>query len=298
MGKSAARFHDLTVKSALSAATATLAEAGVDNAAGDARRLLAHVLGIPHLDLIREPAKLLTDPDADRLSDLLARRRRHEPVSRIIGTRGFYGREFVISPATLDPRPDTETLVDVALPLARDIHRSTGRCRILDIGTGSGAILLTLLAELPYAIGVGTDISAGALATAARNAESLGVADRVSWHEGRTFGGTDGVFDLVVANPPYIPSGDIAVLAPDVRDYDPLMALDGGVDGLDVYRDIAAGLRTSLPRGAAVVEVGHGQATAVAELLGAVWPPIQLNRVWITDDLGGVARCVAVATHF
>jgi release factor glutamine methyltransferase len=222
----------------------------------------------------------------------------HEPVSRILGVRGFYGRTFRISPATLDPRPCTETVIEAALEIADREGWRERPIRILDVGTGSGALLVTLLAELPSATGIGTDISDGALAAARENARGLGVASRAAFLNRSILEGVDGTFDLLVSNPPYIPTGDIAALEPEVRDFDPAGALDGGVDGLDFYRALAAGLAGRVPAGWALVEVGAGQAAAVESIFrGAADGDAAAPEIRLWKDLGQHTRCVAVRTQ-
>ncbi len=214
--------------------------------------------------LAAEAARVLTRAEADRLDAVLARRLAHEPVARILGTKEFWSLPLRITPDVLVPRPDTETVVEAALAVApRDRAR-----RIVDLGTGSGAILLALLAELPAAIGIGTDRSARALAVARRNAESLGLAGRAHFVACQFGEAVAGACDLVVSNPPYIPTGDIAALAAEVRDFDPRLALDGGPDGLGAYRAIARdAARRLAPGGWLALEIGIGQAEAVTELL-------------------------------
>jgi release factor glutamine methyltransferase len=214
----------------------------------------------------------------------IARREAREPVSRILGEREFHGRPFRVTPDTLDPRPDTETLVQMALALMPKT------ARFLELGAGTGAVAVTLLAERPECFGVATDISAAALAVARGNAERHGVADRLRLLEGSWFEPVSGVFDIIVSNPPYIPAGDIAGLSPDVRSFDPRLALDGGADGLDAYRAIAAGAADRLvPGGHVAVEIGAGQAAEVAAifLLAGFLPAGQHL------DLGGHVRCLA-----
>ena len=282
----------------LRAATALLDQAGKPDAATDARRLVAHALGIDRESLLRDPE---FKPDAAalaRLAALLARRATHEPVARIVGERDFYGLSLAVGSATLDPRPDTETVVTIACHLARRRERpDDGPLRILDLGTGSGAIALALLTELPDAEAVATDISPAALEIAHANAVRLGLADRIRLLASNWLDQVDGAFHLIVANPPYIPTADIAGLAPEVAGWDPRAALDGGPDGLDAYRAILRGIgRVMAPGGWAVFEVGAGQAGAVlalAEGHGLVpapltWPPLR--------DLGGTLRCVVAAT--
>lgn len=267
----------------LAAATARLKAAGADTPTLDARLLLQAAAGLSREELILGPDRQLSPAELGRFADFVARRERHEPVSRILGDREFYGRSFMVTPATLDPRPDTETLIDAALPLMPP------GARILDLGTGTGAIAVTLLAERPDASGVATDLSPEALDVAARNAARTGVADRLRFLQGAWFSPVHGVFDLIVSNPPYIPAGDIAGLDADVRDFDPVLALAGGADGLDAYRAIASGAAAHLVAGGHVlVEIGAGQAEDVT----AVFAENGFRLASRHDDLGGHVRCL------
>jgi release factor glutamine methyltransferase len=287
-----------TVREMLQTATSLLDRAGKPEAATDARRLVAHALGVDREALLREPE---FKPDAaviSRLATFVARRAAHEPVARIVGEREFYGLSLSLGPATLDPRPDTETVVTIARHLAQHFaHAADGPLRILDLGTGSGAIALALLTELPDAKAVATDISPAALEIARANAVRLGLARRIEFVASDWLEQVEGTFHLVVANPPYIPTPDIAGLAPEVASWDPHAALDGGPDGLDAYRTILDGIdRVLAPRGWVVFEVGAGQAADVSELAAAhglvtappAWPLLR--------DLGGAVRCVVAAT--
>lgn len=270
-----------TARGLIAAARRDLIAADIDNSALDARLLLQHAAGLSHAMIAADPDQAVAAEAAERFRQLLSRRLSHEPVSRILGAREFYGREFLVTPDVLDPRPDTETLIAAALPLI------DGKSRILDLGAGSGAIIVTLLAERNGASGVAVDISLAALAVAGRNAALLGVADRLRLVEGSWFSGVDGRFDLIVSNPPYIPAGEIAGLEPDVRDYDPHLALAGGLDGLDAYRAIAAGAGAHLEAGGRVlVEIGAGQEDGVT----AVFAACGLNRLGCHRDLGGHVR--------
>ncbi len=263
-----------------------LAAHGVDTAALDARLLFQAASGLQHEDIVAEP-DLAVPPDVvARFSVLTQRRCKFEPVSRILGTREFYGRSFRVTPDVLDPRADTETLIGAALGLVK----GRGPLRILDLGTGSGAIVATLLAELPEASAVASDLSAAALAVAKGNAEALGVAGRASFVQANWFAGIGGKFDLIVSNPPYIPLGDIAGLAPDVREFDPARALDGGPDGLEAYRRLANGAGGHLaPKGHIVLEIGAGQENAVNELFIGQGFARESRHF----DLGAHIRCLA-----
>ncbi len=242
-----------TVETARRALTARFESAGNESAGLDARMLAGHVLGLDLTGLIASAQRRLTEDESARLEDVARRRVAGEPVARIVGEKEFWGLPLRLSPATLVPRPDTETVVELALELLR-ADGATGRpLRIADLGTGSGAILLALLSELPAATGFGTDISEQALQTAAANAVSAGLAPRATFIACDYASGLSGLFDLIVSNPPYIRAADIADLAVEVREYDPRAALDGGADGLDAYRALipqAAGL---LAPGAALI---------------------------------------------
>jgi release factor glutamine methyltransferase len=225
------------------------------------------------------------------MGNLAMRRLRREPVARIVGVKEFWSLPIAVSPATLVPRPETETLIEAALEIVEAEGASERPLRIVDLGTGSGAILLALLSELPGARGVGTDVSLDALKTARANAERLGFADRTGFTACDYGAALAGPFDLVVSNPPYIRLADIAGLAPEVRDNDPLRALDGGADGLDAYRVIAADTARLIgPRGHLLVELGAGQADAVAALFAACG----LQSGNARPDLAGVPRVLHI----
>ncbi|MCA0434856.1 MAG: peptide chain release factor N(5)-glutamine methyltransferase [Proteobacteria bacterium] len=251
----------------------------------DARLLLQHVTGLDHAGFVLETERALSAGEADQFERFLLRRLNHEPVSRILGWREFYGRRFAVTPDVLDPRADTESLVELALTLCTPPPK-----RILDIGSGSGAIIVSLLAEWPGARGVAVDISTAALEMTQRNAAALGVASRLTCLEGSIFAPVSGRFDLIVSNPPYIPAADVEALAPDVRAYDPHLALDGGTDGLSAYRIIAAGAAAHLEaRGLVVVEIGCGQQGDVK----AVFSASGMSFVKSKHDLAGVERALA-----
>jgi release factor glutamine methyltransferase len=242
----------------------TFRNAGLDSPDLDARILTGHALALDHTALASSGERKLTGDETSAIAELAARRLAHEPVARITGRKEFWGLELRVTPATLVPRPETETVVETALVAIPDKSRAL---RIADFGTGTGALLLALLSELTNATGVGTDISADALATAEDNATRLGFANRAEFVLCDYGAALHGPFDLVVSNPPYIASGEIAALAPEVRDYDPRLALDGGASGLDGYRAVVADARRILaPKGVLVVELGAGQAPDVGAL--------------------------------
>ena len=234
----------------------------------------------------------MTGAEAGAVAALTSRRLAREPVARIVGRKEFWGLPLKLNAHTLVPRPETETVVEAALAALDRGGARTRTLRILDLGTGSGALLLALLSELPAAVGVGTDISAEALACARDNAAALGLAQRASFVACDYGAALAGPFDLIVSNPPYIAHGDIAALAPEVSEFDPLRALDGGIDGLDGYRAIAADApRLLAPNGSLVVELGAGQADAVISLMrGAGLVPTEPPR----PDLAGIARALVL----
>lgn len=245
-----------------------LRQAGIETPELDARVLLCHAARLSHEAYIARAREALPEDAARRLESAIARRLKREPVARITGAREFYGRLFILGQDTLEPRPDTETLIAAALDIVSDKGWLERPIRLLDLGTGSGSILVTLLAELPLASGIGTDLSLGALAIAAANARAHGVAPRAAFAAADWLDGITGKFDLVLANPPYIATGAIAGLAAEVAAYDPRLALDGGADGLDAYRAIAARAREVLAEdGCLLVEIGAGQGKDVAAIL-------------------------------
>jgi release factor glutamine methyltransferase len=280
-----------TVEAARRALTTRFRAGSIDSAELDARILVGAVLGLDLTQLIAAAGRLLTADESSRIEDFAKRRCRGEPVARIIGRKEFWGLPLRLSSATLVPRADTETVVEQALEMMRAETRPDRRLRIADIGTGSGAILLALLSELPDGYGVGTDISEAALRTARRNAANLGLADRAGFVACDYAAALSDRFDLIVSNPPYVRSAEIAELTTEVRDHDPLKALDGGADGLDAYRAIipqAMGLLTA--QGALVVEVGHTQSEAVRRIMSAAGLTIDVPA---KTDLAGIERAVA-----
>jgi release factor glutamine methyltransferase len=290
-------FEGLRLDETIFRLSRDLAERGIESPQRDARLLIAAAIGARSVDLIANPGRRLNAHDARKLAHYRARRTAREPVSRILGERDFFGRSFRITPATLDPRPESETLIELALEIADEEGWRGRPVRILDVGTGSGCLLLTLLAELPLATGLGTDISAAALAVAAENAQRLGVASRARFEERRSLDGLGPTFDLLVSNPPYVPSSEIATLAPEVRNFDPRAALDGGDDGLGVYRELARSLTRAVPQGWVLCEVGAGQAEAVVEILSRAQSGVGPEEIRSRKDLGGHTRCVAIKTQ-
>ena len=282
-------FAGQTIETARRALTARLRSAAIDSAELDARILIGSVLGLDLTGVITAATRILDANEAARLEDFARRRFAGEPVARILGWKEFWGLPLRLSPATLVPRPDTETVVEAAMEMLR-AESSTGPLGIADLGTGSGAILLALLSELPGAFGVGTDISEAALRTARDNARQLGLASRAGFVACDYAAALSGPFDLMVANPPYIRSADIASLGIEVREHDPHRALDGGFDGLDAYRLIAPqAARLLKPGGALVLEVGHDQSGDVEGLIAAAGlMPADAPKT----DLAGIRRAV------
>ncbi len=267
-----------------------LAEAdGIDTPALDARILIAAVVGMSPNELVLADYRAVSAEEMVSIGAMLARRVAGEPVSRIVGSREFWGLTFALDAATLVPRPDSETVVEAALAF---VDRTGGRqrpLRLVDIGTGSGALLIALLAELPLATGLGIDLSEAAARAARANAERLGFGGRSLFVRGN-FGASAAPADVIVSNPPYIESDAIATLPAEVRNFDPILALDGGVDGLDAYRTIVPALAEGLlPGGAAFLEIGFSQAAAVMGLAEASGFGAQCRR-----DLAGHDRVIEI----
>ncbi|MBT5413757.1 MAG: peptide chain release factor N(5)-glutamine methyltransferase [Rhodospirillaceae bacterium] len=267
-------------------AAAVLVSAGIESARLDARLLAAHALGLAPEAPILRPEAAVGPEGRERLQSAIRRRSAGEPVSRILKRREFWSLEFEIGPAVLDPRPDSEAVVAAVLDRLGDRTRPW---RILDLGTGSGCLLLALLSELPAAEGIGVDISAGAAAMARGNALRLGLGGRARFVAGDWASALAGRYDAIVSNPPYIPSGDLAALAPEVTDHDPRLALDGGGGGLDHYRAILAGAAHLLaPSGLLALEFGEGQGAAIEAMVSAA----QLAVDGTVPDLAGRPRCL------
>jgi release factor glutamine methyltransferase len=279
----------VTISQARRALAAALRDAGIDTPEIDARILVGHALDLDHAALTTRGDALLDAADIRRVESLAARRLAREPVARILGHQEFWSLPLAVTPAVLVPRPETETVVELALDQLGAARRRE-RLRILDIGTGSGALLLALLTELPNAHGIGTDISEAALAIARDNATALSLIARASFLLTRFADGLAGPFDLIVSNPPYIVAADIDGLAPEVRCFDPRLALDGGTDGLDAYRAIIDDApRLLTPDGRLILELGIGQAGPVTALVSAAGLMPASPRL----DLAGIARALA-----
>lgn len=272
----------MTLAEALRAATLRLRLAGVDDPARDARVLLAAATGVDRGRITLHLPDNLDSEAAERFGRMIQAREARQPVSQIVGGRAFHGHWFRVTADVLDPRPETEILVDLAL------YRPF--LSVLDLGTGSGAILISLLAARPDAVGTGTDISDAALRVASANADALGVADRTQLIRSDWFASVSGRFDLIVSNPPYIARSEMQDLSPDVRDWEPHLALTDGGDGLSAYRTIAAQACEFLsPGGRLIVEVGATQA----ETVGALFAAAGLEDVAIHSDMDNRGRVVS-----
>ena len=269
-----------------------LRDGGVESAALDARLLLCHVAGISHETLVVRGDEPATDKARSEYLTLIERRAAGEPVARMVGEKEFWGLTFKIGPDTLVPRPDSECIVEAALEVVPD---KAAPLRILDLGTGTGCLLLALLSELPNARGVGIDISGGALDVARANAASLELGARAMFARGNWTEGIEGPFDIIISNPPYIPAGDIDALMTDVREHDPLRALDGGADGLDCYRIILKQAPALLAEGGHVVlETAPDLYAELSEMVRAAphWRTLEL-----INDLASRARGMRFAKN-
>ena len=256
-----------------------------DGASRDARILMAHMMGVETDRLTVELSRMITPTQVSQFEHMIKRRAGNEPISHITGKRAFWKQDFKVSADVLDPRPETETLVELALDGAAPET-------ILDLGTGSGCILLSLLGEFPDAQGIGTDLSEAALQVARQNAENLDLSDRVTFQTADWFDGVKDRFNLIVSNPPYITAKEMAALSPDVRDFEPHLALTPGGDGLAAYRKIAAGLAGFLaPGGRALFEIGYLQGEEVV----GIFSEAGFAVVTLHKDLGGHDRVVAVS---
>lgn len=265
-----------------------LKNAGIETAALDARLLLQHVLQISREALLLDTMPALSPSQKAEFSSLLAMRLAHKPMAQILGEREFWGHRFQVNEHTLIPRPDSETLISGLLAHRRSREKAF---RILDLGTGTGCLLLAALSEYPHATGLGVDISEQALEVARANAQSLGLEKRAEFKKSHWNAEINGVWDIILSNPPYIPTREIAGLAPDVAVYEPRLALDGGNSGLDAYRAIISFLPAYMAEnGIALLEVGAGQAAEVAAM--AVAQGLTVTQKMC--DLAGVERCIII----
>jgi len=276
-----------SVEAATRWAQQRLSGAGIDAARAEARLLLRHATGFSAERQVSAPDAPLDRQQLACLEAAVSRRSRREPMAQILGRREFWSLDFEVTPDTLDPRPDSETVIEAALAA---LDSRVPPYQILDLGTGTGCLLLALLSELPAASGVGVDIAPGAARVARKNAERLGFSRRACFIAGDWITALDGRFDLVLCNPPYVPTDVIETLEPEVARFEPRRALDGGADGLGAYRQLIPDLsRVVGAAGKVVIEVGIGQADAVAEILKRSGFGGQARHA----DLAGIERCIS-----
>lgn len=291
----------ITIQQAISDAVIRLHECGIESAQLDASVLLAHALGLTKESIILQRNKIINNHDIKAFSKLVSRRAEHEPIAYITGRKEFWSLDFIVTRDTLIPRPDSETLVDAALQRAKKIADSRNKpltladISILDIGTGTGCLLISILKELPSAHGLGVDISEPALQVAENNGNIHGVNNRIRFRKSNWHDDINEKFDLIISNPPYITNSDLPLLMKDVINFEPHLALASGIDGMDSYRAIAKNIHSKLNQnGYALMEVGIGQAKHVARLLEN--NGLEIDEV--RKDLAGTQRCViARETH-
>ncbi len=282
----------VSIEAALRWGVARLQSADIETAGLDARLLLSHATGLPREGLVAQNAELLAVPVNDRYAAMIEQRRGGESVARIVGSKEFWSLSFELGPDTLEPRPDSECIVEDLLATVADRHASH---RVLDLGTGTGCLLLSLLSELPQATGVGVDVAPGALEVAHRNANRLGLQDRATFLESDWLESVEGSFDLVISNPPYITASEMDLLAPHVRDFDPALALEGGKDGLVAYRDILGELHRVLAPGASVAMETSPQL--VPHLRALIEADSAYGDLHIVKDLSGQERGLRYKFH-
>lgn len=275
----------IQVADALKWGAEALGAGDVDSPRLDAEVFLGHILGVGRTGVLVDPARILRHEESTAFRDMIQRRKDREPVAYIIGYKEFWSLSFKVNPECLIPRPETEHLIEAVVDVADDPDASL---RVLEIGTGCGAVAVCLAREFPGARIAATDMSIGALAIARVNAEAHGVADRIIFQEADLFPSGGAAFDMIVSNPPYVPTGHLLQLAPEVRDFEPLTALDGGHDGLRFLGAIAAGARDHLRNGWLVMEMGHGQAAAVVSYMEKAG----FRRIDVVKDYAGVKRVV------
>lgn len=284
----------VTIQEALRRGAAALRFAGVEEPELEAEILLRHVLGLSRAQIITRFPQDLTPEQHAAFQDLLDRRRARQPTAYLVGHREFYGMEFLVTPAVLIPRPETELVVEAALEIGRRMAASGTPPVVVDVGTGSGVIAVCLAQRLVPSRVIATDVSAGALAVAGYNARRHRVAGRIEFRCGDLLDPVPEPADLIVSNPPYVPTDVWAALPPEIRDHEPRAALDGGPDGLDVVRRLLARAPGHLrPGGAVVLELGHGQARAAVELACDAFPGAD---VAVRPDLAGHDRVVVIQT--
>ena len=277
-----------TVSKIIEKTFSLLKETEVEEPGLTAKLLICHVLGIERLELLVNPLRIVTEEETQKILELVSERSKGKPLSRIKGHREFWGLEFKLNEATLDPRPDTEILIETVL---KKIENKNNEKKILDLGTGSGCILLTLLHELPNSKGLGIDKSERAISQAQENAKLLSLENRAEFIIGNWFDNIDTTFDIIVSNPPYIKSEEITTLQKEVKEYDPILALDGGKDGLSMYREIIPNIKSHLSQnGIAVLEIGYNQAEDIKEIL----KEHSIDTFRIIKDLNNLDRCILI----
>lgn len=286
----------LTVAEASGRVMQALERAGVANAGVEARQLLVEAAGLQREDIILRPQMILGKLQQLSVLEWLERRAGGEPLSRIRGWQEFYGRRFDLSAATLEPRADSETLIDAAFELTNMNQGHHGPVRILDVGTGTGCLALTLLAEWPNATATAVDICASALHAARDNAVALGLDKRVTWLQSNYLENVEGTFDLVISNPPYIKRDEIQTLQVEVLQHDPYIALDGGKDGLAAYRVLAANLLNVVPKGYIILEIACNDATRVIDAMQSCINDTRVKVAGVWQDLSGCERSIAFQT--
>ncbi|MEO0810549.1 MAG: peptide chain release factor N(5)-glutamine methyltransferase [Pseudomonadota bacterium] len=284
----------LTVAEASSRVMQALEHAGVENAGVEARQLLVEAAGLQREDIILRPQMILGKLQQQSVLEWLERRAGGEPLSRIRGWQEFYGRRFALSAATLEPRADSETLIDAAFELT-NMHRGHhAPLRILDVGTGTGCLALTLLAEWPNATATAVDICANTLHAARDNAVALGLDNRMTWLQSNYLENVEETFDLVISNPPYIKRDEIQALQVEVLQHDPYVALDGGKDGLAAYRIIATSLLNVIPKGFVILEIACNDATRVIDAMQTCINDSRVKVAGVWQDLSGCERSIAL----
>lgn len=284
----APKINEMLAKEALRWAVLRLQQERIESASLDARILLEYVLGVSREQLLFSLDLPIMPEQYARLEALVEKRAKHQPIAQLIGRREFWGMNFVVSEATLDPRPDSETLIEYVL---ERVKNRADNLRILDLGTGTGCLLLSLLSELPAASGVGVDYCDNALLVARENAMALGFSSRAEFICSNWCEKVEGKFDIILSNPPYIPTKIIQTLEPEVSQFEPKMALDGGEDGFDCYRKIMKLLLGIMAQdGFAAFELGMGQRRGIEELAAENG----LEVAGVRNDLGGIARCIVL----
>lgn len=285
-----------TLRQAIASLADDFRQASVPDPEVDARLLVLAAAGADRLDLIREPGRALSPPQEARLAHYRQRRIAREPASRILGRREFWSLDLEVTPDVLDPRPETEMLVAATLDYLRRQKRQGDRLTILDLGTGSGAILISLLRELPRAFGVGVDVSESAARVARRNAERHAVGERAKVVIGDWAEAITGPVDVIVSNPPYLTTAEIGAAAREVRDYDPRRALDGGADGLSAYRAVVAAWQR-LRHPPMLLEIGSTQGDDIVDIIKKNCHDAIELEVTVGTDLAGLPRIVAALPH-